>query len=111
MEEYKIAYGENRQAKKWTNATITLSELRDRLKHPLRTAETVDEYRKMKPAGRALAKDKGGFVAGFLKDGKRKAANVESRSMLTLDADNASQSFLETYKAQCIYTTLIYSTH
>ena len=106
--EYKVAYGESRKARKWSNTTITLEELRERLKHPLRTAETVMEYRKMKPASRALIKDHGGFVAGFLKDGLRRASTVESRSMLTMDVDNASQSFLGTLS---LYTILIYSTH
>ena len=40
MTEFKVAFGENRQAKKWKNGTITLDELRDRLKNTFRTAET-----------------------------------------------------------------------
>ena len=107
--EYKVAYGESRKARKWANTTITLSELKERLSRPLRTAETVNEYHKMKPASRAIVKDKGGFVAGVLKDGLRRASTVESRSMLTMDVDNASRRFLEKYNAP--YLTLIYSTH
>ena len=107
--EYAVAYGENRKARKWKNTTITLSELKERLRHPLRTAEMVSEYHKMKPASRAIIKDKGGFVAGVLKDGLRRASTVESRSMLTMDVDNASRMFLEKYSAP--YLTLIYSTH
>ncbi|MDI9551605.1 MAG: hypothetical protein QM324_07880, partial [Bacteroidota bacterium] len=73
MTEFKVAFGENRQAKKWKNGTITLDELRDRLKNTFRTAETQAEYQKMKSAGRSAAKDKGGFVGGVLKDGVRSA--------------------------------------
>ena len=61
--EYRVAYGESRKARKWKNTTITLSELKERLRHPLRTAETVMEYHRMKPVSRALIKDKGGFVS------------------------------------------------
>ena len=107
----KIAFGENRLTRKWSNGVIELEELRERLKHPLRTAETVDEYHKMKPSGRSIAKDHGGFVGGELKDGQRKASTVVSRSMLTMDADNVSRDFLESYKVLSPYETLIYSTH
>ena len=111
MRDFKVAYGDNRQAKKWRNATITWEELRDRLSHPLRTGETIDEYARMKSAGRSAAKDKGGFVAGELKDGLRKASAVLSRSMLTLDVDSAKVTFLEEYTALSPYATFIYSTH
>ena len=111
MTEFKVAYGESRQAKKWRNATITWENLRERLSHPLRTGETVEEYHRMKSAGRSMAKDKGGFVAGELKDGVRKAANVVCRSMLTMDVDRAKPTFLEEYEALSPYATLIYSTH
>lgn len=111
MNEFKVAFGENRQAKKWKNGTITLEELRSRLSSTFRTTETMAEYQKMKSAGRSAAKDKGGFVGGHLKDGKRSAQTVECRSLLTLDVDNASLTFLDEYLALCPYETLIYSTH
>ena len=111
MRKYNVAFGENRKAKKWNNGTITWDELRERLRTPLRTAETQEEYHHMKSAGRSAAKDKGGFVAGTLRDGLRRAANVESRSMLTLDVDNASKTFLEEYETLSPYQTFIYSTH
>ncbi len=106
---YKVAYGNSRKAKKWNNATITWEELRSRLSIPIRTGETVEEYHRMKSAGRSAAKDKGGFVAGELKDGERKTTSVLSRSMLTLDVDNAKKSFLDEYTSP--YSTFIYSTH
>jgi len=111
MRDFKVAYGDSRQAKKWRNAAITWDELRERLRHPLRTGETMEEYRRMKSAGRSAAKDKGGFVAGELRDGLRKAANVELRSMLTMDVDSAKPSFLESYMMLSPYATFIYSTH
>jgi hypothetical protein len=111
MNEYKVAFGESRQAKKWKNGTITLDELRTRLSTTFRTAETQAEYQKMKSAGRSAAKDKGGFVGGVLKDGVRSAVTVVVRSLLTLDVDNASLTFLDEYLALCPYETLIYTTH
>ena len=111
MNEYKVAFGENRQSKKWKNGTITLEELRNRLSTTFRTAETQAEYQKMKSAGRSAAKDKGGFVGGVLKDGVRSAVTVVVRSLLTLDVDNASLTFLDEYLALSPYETLIYTTH
>ena len=111
MTEFKVAFGESRQAKKWKNGTITLEELRKRLSTTFRTAETQAEYQKMKSAGRSAAKDKGGFVGGVLKDGVRSAVTVVVRSLLTLDVDNASLTFLDEYMALCPYETLIYTTH
>ncbi len=111
MTEFKVAYGENRQAKKWKNGIITLDELRSRLSTTFHTTETVQEYQHMKSGPRSAAKDKGGFVGGHLKDGKRTAQTVECRSLLTLDVDNASLTFLDEYLALSPYTTFIYSTH
>lgn len=111
MTNYKVAYGDSRQSKTWRNATITWEELRTRLATPLRTGDTVQEYHRMKSAGRSAAKDKGGFVAGELKDSIRKASNVVCRSMLTLDVDSAKTTFLDEYTVLSPYSTLIYSTH
>lgn len=39
MRPLAIAYGNNRQAKAWTNKTITFDELKERLKVTIRTPE------------------------------------------------------------------------
>ena len=109
--QFNVAYGEGRKAKKWKNSTITLEELRQRLSTPFRTGETSAEYAKMGSAQRQTAKDKGGFVAGHLRGGLRRASAVESRSMLTLDLDKASLTFLDEYTMLAPYETLIYTTH
>ena len=111
MREFKVAFGENRQSRRWKNGTITLDDLRRRLSSTFRTGETVAEYQKMSGKARSDAKDKGGFVGGALKDGVRSRATVECRSMLTLDVDSASLSFLDEYCLLSPYETLIYSTH
>ncbi len=97
MRELGISYGRSCHAKMWTNDTISFVSLIDRLRDPVRTPETVEEYRKLKGDAKQKAKDKGGFVGGILKDGKRNGANVLSRSMLTLDADKATKAFLDDF--------------
>ena len=85
MRELNIAYGNNRQAKRWVNKTIRFDDLKERLKVTIRTTESAEEYAKMSRAQRDTAKDHGGFVAGVLKGGRRKVDTVESRSMVALD--------------------------
>ncbi len=111
MRELAIAYGSNRQAKKWTNKTIRYDALKDRLRVPLRTTETVQEYAKMKKAQRDTAKDHGGFVGGRLKGGHRKVDAVVCRSMIALDGDHIDKAFLDSFAEKTPYTSCLYTTH
>ena len=95
MRELSIAYGNSRNAKKWVNKTIKYDALKERLKTPIRTTESAEEYAKMSKTQRADAKDHGGFVGGVLKGGRRKADMVTSRSMIALDGDRIDRAFLE----------------
>lgn len=109
--ELKIAYGSSCFAKVWSNKTITFDALCKRLETTIRTPETVEEYPKMSKPERDRAKDKGGMVGGWLREGRRKAANVECRSMLTHDIDDADLDFLERYRMLNDYESCLYSTH
>lgn len=111
MRPLAIAYGNNRQAKTWTNKTITFEELKERLKVTIRTPESVEEYAKFNKAKRDTVKDHGGFVAGALKGGRRKIDTVELRSMVALDGDRISKAFLDNYEMNAPYTSLLYTTH
>lgn len=111
MRSLAIAYGNNRQAKTWVNKTITYDELKDRLKVTIRTAESAEEYAKMKKSDRDLAKDHGGFVAGALAYGRRKVDSVEFRSMLALDGDHVAKDFITLYESVAPYTSFLYTTH
>ena len=106
-----IAVANMVNAKRWQNKTISFSELSERLETTVRTNETVDEYRKGSKELRQKAKDQGGFVGGFLKDGKRVAGSVEYRSMLTLDADNAEQDLISRLIEESDVNLIIYTTH
>lgn len=111
MRNLNIAYGNNRQAKKWVNKTICFDDLKERLKVTIRTTESAEEYAKMNKAQRDAAKDHGGFVAGVLEGGRRKVDTVGSRSMLSLDGDRITAEFLEHYEQLCPYTSVLYTTH
>lgn len=111
MRDLKIAYGNSRQAKFWSNKTIKFDELCDRLKDPIRTSESAEEYPKLPKAQRDDIKDKGGFVAGHLKDNRRQKDKVACRSMLVYDMDYLSQEFLSAIKSNIHNAACYYSTH
>lgn len=111
MRELKIAFGSCRNAKKWSNKTIAWDALLERLKTTVRTPESVSEYSRMPREERAQIKDKGGFVGGHLRDGRRKIDHVVCRSMTSLDLDQPDVSFLERYRAEHSYESIVYSTH
>lgn len=85
-----ISIGASRWSMQWTQTTMLWSELCARLKTPVRTGETVEEYHQMKKADQGKLKDIGGFVGGTLKGLQRKAINVTGRDLITLDLDSIS---------------------
>ena len=107
----KIAYGDSRTARKWKNNEISWEDFCRRVSTTQYTTETVEEYRKMTKARRDAVKDVGGYVAGHLKDGRRKVGHVLCRSMLTLDMDNGMPGILDELKMLTDYRMCIYSTH
>ena len=111
MRELKIAYGGSCFAKVWSNKIITFDELCDRLSNTIRTPETVEEYPRLPKKERDRAKDKGGFVGGWLKGGRRKGEAVQCRSMLTLDGDKVEPDFIERYTREHRHASCLYTTH
>lgn len=67
MRAPKVASGNSRRAKYWSNKTIHFDDLCSRLKMPIRTSETAEEYPKLPKSERDQIKDRGGFVAGHLR--------------------------------------------
>ena len=111
MRILKIAYGNRRDSKKWINKTVSFDELCERLKTPIRTTETVEEYGKMPKSSRDEAKDVGGFVPAELRNGRRKRENVNCVSMLKLDGDDVAPDFLRRFETKNPFAAVVYSTH
>lgn len=111
MRDLPIAYGNSCYAKTWANKTTAWEDLCERLKNTIRTTETVEEYPKLKKDDRDRAKDKGGFVGGYLKGNRRKRETVVCRSMLTMDADHAEIGFIDRFTSECRYASCLYTTH
>lgn len=106
-----ISTGRNRFDMKWKNRQMNWSALLQRLQSPTRTTESYAEYIKASKSEQDNIKDVGGFVGGTLKDGKRNAHTVTSRSILSFDLDDAPERFWEDYTLLADYATACYSTH
>ena len=107
----KIAYGNSRMEKKWKNNDISWEDFCKRVSTTQTTTETVEEYQKMTKPQQDNIKDVGGFVAGHLREGKRRTGTVLCRSMLTLDMDHGTPDVLDELSMFNSHEMCIYSTH
>lgn len=108
-----ISIGGSRKAFDWQQVTYTIDQLFEKLKTPSRSTETVAAYLSMKKSQQDDLKDVGGFVAGGLSGKRRKATNVTTRSVVTLDFDNIPAGQTDTILQRvegmgccyCVYST------
>lgn len=109
----KITAGTSRKSMSWQVQELYWSEFVARLQSPVRSQETLSEYKAYPKAKQDDLKDIGGFVGGTLKGPQRRNENAGNRYLVTLDADNiapgATQAVLNAVDALgCAY--VIYST-
>lgn len=108
-----ISTGNSRKDLNWKRQTLKVSELYEKLRIPNRGVETLDEYMRMSKSKQDDLKDVGGFVAGSLNGGRRKANNVTGRDVITLDFDSVpalgTDNIVKTMDSMqinyCIYST------
>ena len=84
----KISTAGSRKATSWPKSSILWSEFVEKLKTPVRSTETMEQYLCMTKAQQAELKDVGGFVGGTFTGGRRKSGCVEGRDLVTLDLDS-----------------------
>ena len=106
-----IAIGRSRKASQWQNREMLWSELLDKLAQTTRTRETAAEYAALPKGDRDTIKDVGGFVGGYLKNGRRSNASVVNRCLVCLDADYADEGLLDDLDLTFINAYALYSTH
>ncbi|KQY87062.1 virulence protein E [Paenibacillus sp. Root52] len=112
MHELDISLGKHRADMSWKPEYWTWDEVVDRLRKVRRTAETMAAYDKMSVPAKGKTKDGASFVGGLILGGRRKKENVDSRSLITLDADFADDGF--SFAVELILggrAYAIYSTH
>lgn len=106
-----IATGSSRTAAKWKNTTMLWSDFLKKISVTTMTRETVEEYKRLPKTQQDAIKDVGGFVGGWLRQGRRKAGSLERRSLITLDADFATLDLLDTFDLVFGNAAAVYSTH
>ena len=106
-----IALGRSRKAAVWQNKEMMWSELVTKLSTTTRTRESVSEYAQLSKGDRDNIKDVGGFVGGYLKNGKRNNASVVNRGLVCLDADSADPELLADLDLTFVNAYALYSTH
>lgn len=106
-----IATANTSRAARWRNREITWEDFCERLRNVRRTSETAIEYRHMQKAERGLAKDGPAFVAGQLRDGRRRKECVLSRSMVVLDADRSDSNLWADWQMLIGAAAALYPTH
>lgn len=84
----QISMAGTRKTKYWPKTEIFWSEFVERLKTPVRSTETLEEYLKFPKTKQDELKDVGGFVGGIFENDIRKSAYVQGKDLLTLDLDN-----------------------
>lgn len=109
--QVSIATGASANSKTWKNKSINWSDLVKKLSHTTRTPETAAEYKKMSKTEKGRIKDVGGFVGGSLKNGRRLKANVQNRTLLTLDLDYVVGDIWDSVELIYDFSVLMYSTH
>ena len=106
-----VAFGRSRKAAHWQNKEIMWSELVKKLSTTTRTRESVSDYAALSKTERDSIKDVGGFVGGYLKNGKRNNASVVNRCLVCLDADNADPELMDDLDLTFSNAYALYSTH
>lgn len=91
--EITITVGKNRKDKKWKTRDLSWLAFVTLLEDLKRRPATSAKYAAMTPDERAEEKDVGGYVAGSMVEGARKALSVLSRQVVTLDIDFADLGF------------------
>ena len=84
----QISTAGSRKAAHWPKSEILWSDFVEKLKTPVRSMETLDQYLALPKSRQDELKDVGGFVGGTFRGDRRKASNVEGRDLITLDLDN-----------------------
>lgn len=104
-----IATASTRRAAKWKNKRTTWQDLVNTLSQTERTPETLKQYFTYTKDKQDEIKDVGGFVGGYLREGRRKKGYVDYRQIVSLDVDYGDLDLWIDFGlleyAGCMYTT------
>lgn len=105
-----IAVADNRNSYKWRNTRVMWPDLVTDLTTTVYTDETVKQYFAMPKPKQDEIKDRGGFVGGYLRGGRRLKNSVEFRQVVCLDVDHGDLDVWADFRLM-EYCGLFYTTH
>lgn len=106
-----IAIGLSVASKVWKNTKIAWSALVQKLSEPVITAETYKQFMHATKDEQSKIKDVGGFVGGFLTNGRRDKSNVLYRQLIALDIDFSHENIWWDFTMLFDCAAVIHSTH
>lgn len=106
-----IAVGRTARSKVWKNTTTSWAEMVEKLKEATHTSETFKEYQNANRQERGKIKDVGGYVGGYLRNGRRKPENVVHRQLITLDLDFAHADVWDDFTMMFPNAAVLHATH
>jgi len=106
-----IATGKSVKSTVWKNQNISWVDFAAKLSETVQTKETLKEFLQCSKEDQLAIKDVGGYVGGYLKNGRRKPENVIFRQVLTLDLDFANIDFWDDFGMFYDCAAVLHSTH
>lgn len=106
-----IAIGISARSKSWKNQKWLWPDLVKKLTTEYKTNEKYKEFVSASKQDQLKIKDVGGYVGGFLRNGRRKPENVLHRQLVTLDIDNAHPGFWDDFTLLFDNAAVLHGTH
>lgn len=108
---YTLSTARSSKASSWKRRSFTWDALVERFCEVRRTEETCAEFDAAPKRERDAIKDGPAFVAGSLKDGRRRKGCVEARSCVVLDADASDAELMGDWRMLVGDAAILYPTH
>lgn len=109
--QLSIATGFSAKTKIWKNKKMQWSDFVEKLKDVHVTKETFKEYLSATKEDQSKIKDVGGYVGGYLRNGRRNPQNVVYRQLITLDIDFAHMDLWDDFCMLFNQAAVLHATH
>lgn len=110
-DKINIAVGRSAESKLWKNKSMYWSDFVKKISESTVTNETYKEFMASNKQEQGKIKDVGGYVGGYLRNGRRNPKNVVHRQLLTLDIDFAHYDFWSDFTLQYENAAVLHATH
>lgn len=106
-----LAVGLSARSKIWKNKKFSWEAIVNLLADAQKTGETFKEFLHASKQDQSKIKDVGGYVGGYLRNGRRKPENVVHRQLVTLDIDFAYMDLWDDFTLLFDNAAVLHATH